>query len=748
MPEFASRRRAAPPETEFGGFAQHEGFAENSKPARPWPVQTGHAATGPPKNQQESEMTSSNAVVALTVEGEIGIVTVNSPPVNALSQAVRQGILENINAAVANDAVKAIVLICDGRTFIAGADITEFGKPPKAPALSEAQAAIENASKPVIGAIHGTALGGGLEVALCCHYRVAVPSAKCGLPEVKLGLLPGAGGTQRLPRIVGVEKALEMVTSGQHVGAKQCHAMGLVDELVPEGELRAGAIAFARQVLAQGRPLRKVRDSDDKVLAARGKPEIFAEFRKANARKFRGFDAPEFNIRCIEAAVNLPFDEGMKRERELFVQLMQGTQSAAQRYVFFAERQVWKIPDVPEDTPQVPVSKVGVLGAGTMGGGISMNFANVGIPVTIVETNQAALDRGLATIRRNYENTAKRGGITAEQVEQRMAKLTGSLDLNAIADCDLVIEAVFEDMGIKKEVFAKLDGIVKQGAILASNTSYLDINEIASVTRRPEAVIGMHFFSPANVMRLLEVVRGEKSSKSTIATAMGIGKKIGKIAALAGVCHGFIGNRMLRARSLQANAMLLEGAMPWDVDRVIYDFGMPMGPFAMSDLAGLDIGWNKATTSSSTVREVLCEMDRRGQKTGAGFYDYDDKRVAQPSPVTEKIVKDFVTKAGNVAREISQQEILERCIYPMINEGAKILEEGIAIRPSDIDIVYVNGYGWPVYRGGPMFYADTVGIANVVAKLKEHGPRLGPDFTISPLLERMAAEGKRFQDIK
>ena len=693
-------------------------------------------------------MTSSNAVVALTVEGEIGIVTVNSPPVNALSQAVRQGILENINAAVANDAVKAIVLICDGRTFIAGADITEFGKPPKAPALSEAQAAIENASKPVIGAIHGTALGGGLEVALCCHYRVAVPSAKCGLPEVKLGLLPGAGGTQRLPRIVGAEKALEMVTSGQHVGAKQCHAMGLVDELVPEGELRSGAIAFARQVLAEGRPLRKVRDSDDKLLAARGKPEIFAEFRKANARKFRGFDAPEFNIRCIEAAVNLPFDEGMKRERELFMQLMGGTQSAAQRYAFFAERQVWKIPDVPEDTPQVPIAKVGVLGAGTMGGGISMNFANVGIAVTIVETNQAALDRGLATIRRNYENTAKRGGITAEQVEQRMAKLTGSLDLNAIADCDLVIEAVFEDMAIKKEVFAKLDAIVKPGAILASNTSYLDINEIASVTKRPEAVIGMHFFSPANVMRLLEVVRGDKSSKQTIATAMGIGKKIGKIAALAGVCHGFIGNRMLRARSLQANAMLLEGAMPWDVDRVIYDFGMPMGPFAMSDLAGLDIGWNKATTSSSTVREVLCEMDRRGQKTGAGFYDYDDKRVAQPSAVTEKIVRDFVAKAGNVAREISSQEILERCIYPMINEGAKILEEGIAIRPSDIDIVYVNGYGWPVYRGGPMFYADTVGIANVVAKLKEHGPRLGPDFSISPLLERMAAEGKRFQDMK
>jgi 3-hydroxyacyl-CoA dehydrogenase len=726
-------------------FAQVTGFDENAG-LRLLSRKAVHSEKQIPRRR--SDMSSSDAVVKLTVDGEIGVVTVNSPPVNALSQAVRQGILENINQAVAHEQVKAIVLICDGRTFIAGADITEFGKPPKAPSLQEAQNAIENASKPVIAAIHGTALGGGLEVALCCHYRVAVPSAKCGLPEVKLGLLPGAGGTQRLPRIVGPQKAMEMVTSGQHVGAKQCHAMGLVDELVAEGELLSGAMAFARKVLAENRPLRKVRDSDDKVVAARGKPELFADFRKAQARKFRGFDAPEFNIRCIEAAVNLPFDEGLKRERELFSQLMQGTQSAAQRYVFFAERQVWKIPDVPEATPQIPITKVGVLGAGTMGGGISMNFASVGIPVTIVETNQAALDRGLATIRRNYENTAKRGGITTEQVEQRMAQLTGTLDLNALADCDLVIEAVFEDMAIKKEVFAKLDGIVKQGAILASNTSYLDINEIASVTKRPEWVIGMHFFSPANVMRLLEVVRGEKTSKTTIATAMGIGKKIGKIAALAGVCHGFIGNRMLRARSLQANAMLLEGAMPWDVDRVIYDFGMPMGPFAMSDLAGLDIGWNKDTTSSSTVREVLCEMDRRGQKTGAGFYDYDDKRVAQPSPVTEKIVREFVAKAGNVAREISQQEILERCLYPMINEAAKILEEGIAIRPSDIDIVYVNGYGWPVYRGGPMFYADTVGLANVVASLKAHAARLGPDFTISPLLERMAAEGKRFQDMK
>ncbi|MEK9719797.1 MAG: 3-hydroxyacyl-CoA dehydrogenase NAD-binding domain-containing protein, partial [Quisquiliibacterium sp.] len=512
-------------------------------------------------------MTGSNAVVSLSVEGEIGIVTVNSPPVNALSQAVRQGILDNINAANRNAAVKAIVLICDGRTFIAGADITEFGKPPKAPPLSETQAAIENADKPVIAAIHGTALGGGLEVALCCHYRVAVASARCGLPEVKLGLLPGAGGTQRLPRIVGVEKALEMVTSGQHVGARQCHDMGLVDELVPEGELRAGAIAFARRVLAQGSPLRKVRDSDDKLLDARGKPEIFAEFRKANARKFRGFDAPEFNIQCIEAAANLPFDEGMKRERELFLQLMGGTQSAAQRYVFFAERQVWKIPDVPEDTQAVAVRKVGMVGAGTMGGGIAMNFANVGIPVTLIETKPEALERGMAVIRKNYENTAKRGRLSMEDVEKRMALLTGSLQLNDLADCDLVIEAVFENMQIKKEVFTKLDAIVKQGAILATNTSALNVNEIASAVKRPQDVVGMHFFSPANVMRLLEVVRGEKTSKQAIATAMQIGKKVGKIAALSGVCPGFIGNRILYARTQQAQAMILEGAMPWDIDK-------------------------------------------------------------------------------------------------------------------------------------------------------------------------------------
>ena len=693
-------------------------------------------------------MSAAETAVSISLDGEVAVVSVNWPPVNALSQPVREGILKRVNEAVANPAARAIVLICEGRTFLAGADITEFGKPPKDPPLRAVQDAIEASTKPVVAAIHGTSLGGGFEVALCCHYRVAVPSAKCGLPEVKLGLLPGAGGTQRLPRIVGPERALEMVTSGEHVRAKDAHAMGLFDELVPEGELRGAAVAFARKVLAEGRPLRKVRDMNEKVEAARGNPAIFAEFRKANARRFRGFEAPEANIRCIEAAVNLPFDEGLKRERELFTGLVSGVQSAAQRYVFFAERQVWKIPDVPEDTPVVDVKKVGMIGAGTMGGGIAMNFANVGIPVTLVETKAEALERGLQVIRRNYEATAKRGRLTMEQVDKRMSLLTGSLDLADLADCDLVIEAVFENMAIKKEVFGKLDAIVKPGAVLATNTSALDVNEIATATKRPEAVVGMHFFSPANVMRLLEVVRGAKTSNTALASAMAVGKKIGKIGAVSGVCPGFIGNRILYARRLQSEAMMLEGAMPWQIDDVIYDFGLPMGPYAMSDLAGLDIGWSKETSKRATVREALCELGRRGQKTGAGYYDYDEKRNKTPSPVTEGLVREFMEKAGNKPRDIAKEEILERIVYAMINEGAKILEEKIAIRPSDIDIVWINGYGWPVYRGGPMFYADTVGLKTVVDRLKAYGAKMGAAFTISPLLERMAAEGKRFQDMK
>ena len=690
-------------------------------------------------------MTTPNLPAAtLTVDGEIGILSVNFAPVNALSQAVRESLVNGMQAANDNPAIKAVVLICEGRTFLAGADISEFGKPPQPPSLFAVQDGIELGAKPVIAAIHGTALGGGLEVALCCHYRVAVPSAKCGLPEVHLGLLPGAGGTQRLPRIVGAQRALEMVTAGSHVPAADCLAMGLVDALVPEGELRAGAISFARQVLAQSRPLRKVRDNDDKLVADRARPELFAEFRHANARKFRGFLAPEFNIRCIEAAVNLPFDEGIAVERKLFRELVTGLQSLAQRYAFFAERKASKIPDVPEGTPVLPITRVGMIGAGTMGGGIAMNFANAGIPVTLVETSQAALDRGLGVVRRNYENSAKRGRFSSAEVERRMGLLTGTLELQALADCDLVIEAAFENMAIKKELFAKLDAIVKAGAVLATNTSALDINEIATAVSRPEAVIGMHFFSPANVMRLLEVVRGTHTSKTAIATAMQIGKKIGKVAALSGVCPGFIGNRILAARSRQAQALLMEGAMPWDIDRVLFDFGMPMGPFAMSDLAGLDIGWSRDTSQGATIRDVLCEQDRRGQKTGAGYYDYDAARNAKPSEITRQIVSDFMSRQGRTARVVSDDEILERCTFAMINEGAKILDEGIAIRASDIDVVWVNGYGWPVYRGGPMFYADTLGLSVVVAGLARYGDSMGPGFTLSPLLASMAAEGKTF----
>jgi 3-hydroxyacyl-CoA dehydrogenase len=687
-------------------------------------------------------MAAINSVTDLTREGDIAIVTLNSPPVNALSAGVRDGLAGAFEAAIKDADVKAIVLICDGRTFIAGADISEFGGAQKGASLFDVQNAMENSPKPVIAAIHGTALGGGLEVALTAHYRVAVPSAKVGLPEVNLGLLPGAGGTQRLPRIVGAEKALEMMTSGSHVPAKAANAMGLVDALMEEGKLREGAIAFAQKVLDENWPLKKVRDREVKA-----DPQVFADFRKANARKFRGFKAPESNIQCVEASL-LPFEEGLAVERKLFIELMTGPQSAAQRYVFFAERQANKIPDVGDDVETLPVKSVGVIGAGTMGGGISMNFLNVGIPVKIVETKQEALDRGLGVIRKNYENTAKKGRLTQDDVEKRMSLLSGSLDLADLADCDLIIEAIFENMEIKKDVFGKLDKIAKPGAILASNTSYLDVNEIASATSRPESVIGLHFFSPANVMRLLEIVRGDATAKPVIATSMKLAKQIGKVGVLVGVCPGFVGNRMLSQRQIQAQATVAEGAMPWDVDRVLYDFGFPMGPFAMSDLAGLDIGWSKEKSSSSTIREVLCEMDRRGQKTGAGYYDYDENRNAIPSPVTEKIIKDFAAKAGTNPREISDEEILERTIFPMINEGAKILEEGKAIRASDIDIVCINGYGWPVYRGGPMHYADSVGLPKILERMKHYQAQMGDFFKPSALLEKLVAEGKSFRDLK
>jgi 3-hydroxyacyl-CoA dehydrogenase len=601
---------------------------------------------------------------------------------------------------------------------------------------------MDNSNKPLIAAIHGTALGGGLETALVCNYRVAVPSAKVGLPEVNIGLLPGAGGTQRLPRIVGVQKALEMMTTGDHVPAKVAADAGLIDEIVEEGKLREGAIAFAHKVLTEGRPLKKVRD-----LPIANDPQIFADFRKANARKFRGLKAPENIIQAVEAAASQPFDEGMTSERRLFTELVTGPQSTALRYVFFAQREAAKIPDVPADTPTRPIKTVGIIGAGTMGGGIAMNFANAGIAIKIVEMKQEALDRGLSVVRKNYENTAKRGRLTMDDVEKRMALFTGSLDLSALADVDLVIEAVFENMDIKKDIFGKLDAICKPGAILASNTSYLNVDEIASATKRPQDVIGLHFFSPANVMKLLEIVRGEKTAKDVIATSMQLAKTIGKVAVLVGVGPGFVGNRMLAQRTRESQALVLEGALPWQVDKVLYDFGMPMGPFAMGDLAGLDIGWSAETSKSSTIREVLCEKGRRGQKTGAGYYDYDENRNAIPSPVTEQIIKDFQAKAGVTPRAISDQEILERSLYPMINEGAKILEEGKAIRASDIDIVWLNGYGWPAYRGGPMHYADTVGLKVILDKLKEFQAKYGDQFKPSALLEKLAAEGKGFASL-
>jgi 3-hydroxyacyl-CoA dehydrogenase len=538
-----------------------------------------------------------------------------------------------------------------------------------------------------------------------------------------------------------------MVTSGAQIGAEEALQEGLVDEIV-EGDLRAGAVAFAQKVVAEDRPINKIRDREDKLLAARENPALFDNIRKSIARKTRGFLAPEYNIRCVEAAVNLPFDEGVKEERKLFMELMSGSQSQAQQYFFFAERQAAKIPDVPRDTPEIPINKVGVIGAGTMGGGISMNMANVGVPVVIVETKQDALDRGLGVIRKNYENTASKGRISAADVEERCGLITGSLDMADLADCDLVIEAVFENMELKKDIFSRLDEIVKPGAILASNTSALDVNEIASVTGRPESVIGLHFFSPANVMKLLEIVRGDKTGKDVIKTCMAFAKRIKKTAVLVGVCPGFVGNRILARRQAQANQLIMEGALPHEVDKVLFDFGLPMGAFQMSDLAGLDIGWNKETSKGETIRDVLCEADRRGQKTGAGYYDYDENRTPNPSPMVEKLILEFSEKTGRERRDVGDDEILERCIYPTINEGAKILDEGIAIRASDVDVTWVYGYGWPIYRGGPMHYADSVGLDKIAATLNKYFEMTGdPAFEPAPLLTRLAKEGKGFKDL-
>ena len=674
--------------------------------------------------------------------GDILIVTSNNPPVNALGAAVRQGLVAAIEEAEADDAIKALVITCAGQTFFAGADITEFGKPPVMPWLPEVVDRIENCSKPVVAAIHGTALGGGLEVALGCHYRVAIPTAKFGVPEVKLGLLPGAGGTQRLPRVAGVPKALEMVTGGGMIGAREATGLGLIDRLI-EGDLVEHAVAYADEV-KDIRPLPKSSERDDKLAEARANPAIFADFRKANARKMKGFDAPELNIQAVEAAVAKPYAEGVLDERRLFMQLMSGSQAKAQQYLFFAERKAAKIDNIPADTKTRDIRRVGVIGAGTMGGGISMNFLSAGIPVTIVEMAQDALDRGTGTVRKNYEATAAKGRMTPDQVEQAMGALNPTLDFNALADCDLIIEAVFETMEVKKEIFGKLDKIAKPGAILASNTSYLNVDEIAAATSRPKDVVGLHFFSPANVMKLLEVVRGAKTAPDVLVTAMQLAKKIKKVAVVAGVCHGFIGNRMLMPRQVEATKLLLEGATPEQIDRVHVEFGMPMGPFQMADLAGVDIGWHRDVNRIENIRDALAAEGRWGQKKNAGFYEYDEKRRPSPSARVQEIIEDFRAKEGVEKRDISDQEIVERTLYTMVNEGAKILEEGMAQRASDIDVVWIYGYGWPVYRGGPMHWADSEGLDKIVAGLRNQEARMGNDFSFSRLLLDKAASGGKF----
>ncbi len=672
------------------------------------------------------------SVITTEKQGDILVITSNNPPVNALGAAVRQGLDAAIKELNSDDSLKAAVIRCDGRTFFAGADITEFGKPMQEPGLPTVVDTIEASEKPVVAAVHGTALGGGCEVALACHYRIAVPSAKFGLPEVKLGILPGAGGTQRLPRVAGVEFALELAAKGDPVPAKVAQAAGLVDRLAGEDSLTADAIAYAKEV-ADTRPL--PRASEKPVTVEAG---VFETFRKTNAKRFRGFDAPEEIIKVIEETVDKPYTEGVVRERNGFMKLIMGTQSAAMRHIFFAERKAAKIDDVPEDTQLRAIKKVGVIGAGTMGGGISMNFLSAGIPVTIVEMQQDALDRGTGVMRKNYEGSAARGRIKPEQVEQAMGLLTPTLSMDDLADCDLVIEAVYENMDVKKDIFGKLSTICKPGAILASNTSYLNIDEIAASTSRPGDVVGMHFFSPANVMKLLEIVRGAQTDKDVLATVMDVAKKIKKVAVVAGVCHGFIGNRMLMPRQVEAMKLLMEGATPEQVDRVHVEFGMPMGPFQMSDLAGVDIGWHRDPTRIESIRDALAAEGRWGQKKQAGFYDYDDKRNPSPSPRVAEIIEDFRKKTGAVQHEVTDEEIIERTLYTMVNEGALILQEGMAQRASDIDVVWIYGYGWPVYRGGPMFWADTVGLKTIVAGLEKHG------FEVAQLLKDKAAKGERF----
>lgn len=693
------------------------------------------------------------SVVNYEVNGDVGVITINNPPVNVLSKALREGLLNAVIAAQL-DASKALVIICAGRTFIAGADLTEFGKPPVAPLLPDVIRAIEDSTKPVVAALHGNALGGGFETALACHYRCALDSVKVGLPEVKLGLLPGAGGTQRVTRLAGVKAALDLMTTGNAISATDAKALGLIDKII-EGDLRNGAIEYAQVVVAN---VTKPRRAADIKIGPDSIPEnIFAEYRASLAKRARGQNAPQHIVSCVEAAASLPFDEGLKKERELFLECRNSRQSEAMRHMFFAERESVKIDGLAKDTPIREINSVAIIGGGTMGGGIAMNFANAGIPVKLVEINDEALQRGLAIVAKNYAITVKKGKLSETAAGERQGLIEGTTDYTDLADVDMVIEAVFENMEIKKEIFTKLAAVCKPGAILATNTSYLDIDAIAAVTKRPQDVIGLHFFSPANVMKLLEIVRADKTSDEVVATSMSLAKRIKKVPVLARVCYGFIGNRMLRQYGREAQLCMIEGSTPEQIDKVMVDFGMAMGPLSVGDLAGLDIGYKarqglsdaeKGEPKTYRIADALVEMGRLGQKSGAGYYTYDaNTRARSSDPEVLKVIEAEAEKLGISRREVSDEEILNRLTFALINEGMKILEEGIAQRPSDIDVVYVFGYGFPSHRGGPMFYAETLGFAKVYETICTYRELHGEQYwQPAALLKKLVDENKTLSE--
>ena len=684
--------------------------------------------------------------VTVRREGDIAVVTLDNPPVNSLSHHLREPLDAALQELRDDASVAAVVIHCAGRTFIAGADITEFGTPKAtaSPNLRELIVTLESFAKPTVAAIHGTAFGGGLELAMGCHFRVADARAQFGLPEVKLGLLPGAGGTVRLPRLVGPEKALPAIVSGNPIGAGAALADGLVDA-VYEDDLVGNAVAFAREAVAAGNPLVAVRDREDKLAAARAALAGFDAQIAEVLKKSKGLDAPKRCADAVRNALTMPFDEALTTERKYFVELVEGDQSKAQRHLFFAQREAAKVEGIGPDVKPRAVGRVGVIGAGTMGGGIAMSFLNGGIPVTILEMTKEALDRGVANMEKNYAISVQRGSMSDDAKARRMGLLTGTTDYADLADCDLIIEAVFEEMAVKREVFGKLDKVAKPGAILASNTSYLDVNEIAASTSRPADVLGLHFFSPANVMKLLEIVRGAKTAPDVLATALDVARRIAKVPVVVGVCHGFVGNRMLASRSAELEDLLLEGATPAQVDEVFTDFGWPMGPFAMGDLAGLDIGWRnrKSLGKTAAIADALCEQGRFGQKTGKGFYIYEaGSRAPKSDPEVEALIEEKAREKGVNRRAISAEEIAERTMYPMINEGAKVLEEGIAARASDIDIVWINGYGFPIGKGGPMFWAELEGLSKIVDRLEHWHGKTGKDvFKPSALLKRAAEAG-------